>query len=286
MKFPQVKFMFNSLTTRVLVMILCVGVTAISISAQRRVTKSEEQTTVKVEGPISNYNGGLPIAIFPGANTNCGDLNAMKGTLTQFSNLSDGSELRIGNAAGVPNGVYEFTTGGVRTLTGTPRPGDFISVSSANSTARLLGFSSQVPILAVIIKAGPDSYAYSYQGTAGGVYSDLTTTNTNDTRGISHINFCFGVTIGPSAANSTVSGRVTDSYGRGISGARISVNDASTGAVTTVATNPFGYYTVTNLESADFYIMTVSHKRYTFANSSRSFTLNQDLLGADFVANP
>lgn len=90
----------------------------------------------------------------------------------------------------------------------------------------------------------------------------------------------------PTAAPASISGRVTNSFGYGISGARISVMNAQTGETFMALTNPFGYYTIEGTEVDNFYVMTVSAKRYTFADDTRTFTLHEDLAGMDFVANP
>jgi hypothetical protein len=92
--------------------------------------------------------------------------------------------------------------------------------------------------------------------------------------------------LSPSAAPATISGRTVDSFGFGISGSRITVMNAATGETFLATTNPFGYYTIDRTEVGNFYIMTVSHKRYVFADNTRSFTLNENLAGVDFIANP
>lgn len=90
----------------------------------------------------------------------------------------------------------------------------------------------------------------------------------------------------PSAAPALISGRAVDSFGFGVSGARITVMDAETGLITYATTNPFGYYTVNDLQAGNFYIITISHKRYVFADDTRTLTLHEDFHGLDFVANP
>ena len=90
----------------------------------------------------------------------------------------------------------------------------------------------------------------------------------------------------PTAAPASVSGRVTDSFGVGIGGARISMSDAQSGNTWSVITNPFGFYTIEGPEVGNFYVLSISHKRYSFADDTRTFTLNEDLAGMDFVANP
>jgi len=92
--------------------------------------------------------------------------------------------------------------------------------------------------------------------------------------------------VTPTAAPASISGRAVDSFGNGIGGARVTVVDAQTGDTHVAITSPFGYYTIDGTEVDNFYIMTISHKRYTFADDTRSFTLLDNLVGVDFVANP
>ena len=87
------------------------------------------------------------------------------------------------------------------------------------------------------------------------------------------------------AANANITGRVTTRTGYGISGAQVNLQDATTGASVTVLTNPFGYYTISNVPVNDFCIVSVSSKRYTFSSNSLSFVLNDNLSGVNFVAN-
>ncbi len=85
----------------------------------------------------------------------------------------------------------------------------------------------------------------------------------------------FNSNLTPGAAPATVSG-----------GVRVTMMNAQTGEMFTAITNSFGYYTIEGPEVNNFYMMTVSHKRYVFADGTRSFTLNEDLVGVDFIANP
>lgn len=92
--------------------------------------------------------------------------------------------------------------------------------------------------------------------------------------------------IGPSASPGSISGRVINSFNSGVSKAKITVVNASSGATHVVFTNAFGYYTIPDLPVSEFYFVTVQHKRYSFADDTRTFTLNEDLVGLDFVASP
>jgi hypothetical protein len=89
----------------------------------------------------------------------------------------------------------------------------------------------------------------------------------------------------PSAAEVSVSGRVTTSDGRGISGAIVSMTDAAGGA-RTARTSPFGYYQFDGVESGSTYVVMISQKRYLFAESPRVITVSDSLSNVDFVASP
>lgn len=90
----------------------------------------------------------------------------------------------------------------------------------------------------------------------------------------------------PSAAPASVSGRVVDAYGNGIGGINVTLTDVQAGTTWNAVTSPFGFYLIEGPEVANFYTLSVSHKRYTFAVPVRSFTLNSDLTDVDFVALP
>lgn len=94
------------------------------------------------------------------------------------------------------------------------------------------------------------------------------------------------LTLDPTAASVFVSGRVTNSFGRGISGARIAVLGANGEAARSVLTNQFGYYKVSELDAGSTYTSIISHRRYQFTDNIRTFTLNDNLSDNDFVANP
>lgn len=88
----------------------------------------------------------------------------------------------------------------------------------------------------------------------------------------------------PTAANAFVSGKVLEPAGRGISRARINVQNVNTGELRTVFTNAFGYFKVDNLPVGFFYIVTVDHKRYKFDNPSQSFSLDDNVTGIEFIS--
>jgi len=88
------------------------------------------------------------------------------------------------------------------------------------------------------------------------------------------------------AAPATIGGRVTTAYGNGISGVSVGLTDLTTGKTRYALTNSFGYYTFTNCMTEDFYFVGIESKRYRFATNQKSFTLLDNLLDVNFVANP
>lgn len=88
----------------------------------------------------------------------------------------------------------------------------------------------------------------------------------------------------PSAARANVSGRAVtaDTY-TGISGAVLTLLDAQTGETRTVRTNQFGYYSFNDIEVDRFYVMTISHRRYSFSQATRAFTLRENLMDENFI---
>lgn len=89
--------------------------------------------------------------------------------------------------------------------------------------------------------------------------------------------------LNPSAAHASVLGRAVTGDGQGISGATLSLMEINSGEVRTARTNMFGYYSFEDLEVGAFYVLTIQHKRYFFAEDTRSFTLLDDLTSVDFV---
>jgi uncharacterized delta-60 repeat protein len=70
--------------------------------------------------------------------------------------------------------------------------------------------------------------------------------------------------LAPSASTVSVSGRVAGANGRGISSARVTLEDPS-GGPRHALTNGFGYFSFEGVEVGRSYVVFVSHKRYEFA---------------------
>jgi hypothetical protein len=88
----------------------------------------------------------------------------------------------------------------------------------------------------------------------------------------------------PTAANVSIGGRVLTATGRGIRNVRVTLTDSS-GATRTTLTNPFGFYRFDDVAAGETYIISVSHKRYRFNQSTRVQTIVEELNELDFVAD-
>ncbi|MDQ3132778.1 MAG: carboxypeptidase-like regulatory domain-containing protein, partial [Acidobacteriota bacterium] len=87
--------------------------------------------------------------------------------------------------------------------------------------------------------------------------------------------------LGTTAANATISGRVTTGL-RGISKARIMLSGGDLTEPIYARTNGFGYYKFENLTAGETYILEVAAKQYSFANPTLVVNLQDNLSGTDF----
>lgn len=90
--------------------------------------------------------------------------------------------------------------------------------------------------------------------------------------------------FGTTAADVSLGGRVVGPNGRGINGARLALTDGS-GQQQTTITNAFGYYRFDGLEAGETVVVSISSKRYSFAQQSQLVTLGDSALDVNFVAS-
>jgi hypothetical protein len=88
------------------------------------------------------------------------------------------------------------------------------------------------------------------------------------------------------AANVSISGRVTTANGAGIRNAIVMISGNSLPVARTVQTGSFGYYQFDNLQAGETYVIQVGAKRFRFSVPSRVISVQTDLTDIDFVANP
>ena len=91
--------------------------------------------------------------------------------------------------------------------------------------------------------------------------------------------------INPTSAHASVVGQVTDGSGFGVKGMTMFLYNAGNGRSTVAMTNAFGYYVFTDLDVNTFYVLSAGkNKRFSIVDSTKTFTLQGDLTGIDFVA--
>ena len=88
----------------------------------------------------------------------------------------------------------------------------------------------------------------------------------------------------PTAADVSVSGRVTTADGRGITNVRVAISGNSLAQPIVVITGRFGQYNIPDLEAGQTYVITVGARRFTFTSPSRVISLVDNVNDADFVA--
>jgi endonuclease G len=88
--------------------------------------------------------------------------------------------------------------------------------------------------------------------------------------------------VGPTAANVSVSGRVTTESGRGVRNVQITLTD-SNGNTRTAQTTSFGYYRFDSVEAGETVVLAARAKGQRFVQSSLIKTVNEQISDADFT---
>lgn len=86
------------------------------------------------------------------------------------------------------------------------------------------------------------------------------------------------------AADASLKGRVKTSKNRGVANAAVEISGGDLAEPIRYRTNQLGYFQFEGLSVGQTYVVTVSSKRYQFAESSRIVTLLEQLADFDFVA--
>jgi hypothetical protein len=89
----------------------------------------------------------------------------------------------------------------------------------------------------------------------------------------------------PAAPSGSVSGRVIDANGRGISRATLTIHNTTNNQDRTAVTNAFGYFLFAEVPLGSSYVLTVSRKGSNFPNNSQMFTLNGDMNNLVFTGD-
>jgi hypothetical protein len=137
-----------------------------------------------------------------------------------------------------------------------------------------------------VVAAGGESNStggtFNVSGTAGQGISGVSSNN-SPARFDLHGGFWFQ-NLAPTAAAVSITGRVTTANGKGIRNVRL-VLTAPDGARRTAITSTFGYYAFDGVEVGHTYVLEISSKRYSFANATRVFILQDTVTDMDFTAD-
>lgn len=87
------------------------------------------------------------------------------------------------------------------------------------------------------------------------------------------------------AAGAVIAGRVITAAGQGIGNVIISVTDSS-GVARTALTNPFGYFSFSDIPTGHTYFVSAQGKGRQFAQPTQVITLGEDLTGMTFEVLP
>jgi len=91
--------------------------------------------------------------------------------------------------------------------------------------------------------------------------------------------------LAPTASRALVQGGVYSERGQAVRGITMTLLDLNTGQSRSATTNSFGIFSFADLPVGHPYTLTAgSTKRYDVVDETRAFTLNEDLLGIDFIA--
>ncbi|MEZ5305920.1 MAG: Calx-beta domain-containing protein [Pyrinomonadaceae bacterium] len=91
---------------------------------------------------------------------------------------------------------------------------------------------------------------------------------------------------GPTFADATISGRLTDSVGSGMPNAFVTISGGALPGPITVRTNSFGYYQIRNIPVGMTYIVSPSFRDTVFDPSDSVVTVNSSITGLNFSEAP
>lgn len=88
------------------------------------------------------------------------------------------------------------------------------------------------------------------------------------------------------AAGVSVSGRVSTASGRGVTNALVEIVGGTLTAPRRVLTGRNGQFTFTDIEAGHVYVVTVSSRRFAFAQPSQAISVVDEVSGLNFTATP
>lgn len=87
------------------------------------------------------------------------------------------------------------------------------------------------------------------------------------------------------AANAEISGRVVNSFGRGIPRAMLTLQNSGSGTTVSAISNSFGYFRFTEQPAGETYLLSIAAKKYTFNPNVQVINLTSSINDLVFVGN-
>jgi Carboxypeptidase regulatory-like domain len=221
----------------------------------------------------------------------------VKGNLTRCVDSAGVYNFPVGTTAGY-SPVSLANVAGSGNFNVNPLDGALAGTNTAQSLTRNWGLTpaggvTQADItfnyLQADVPSGANEAAFQFirrSGTTNTAFAPTSINTTSNTATLNAVSSFSNWTLGinaPTAAGVSISGRVLNANGGGISNAIIVLQSNNGGANLSVRTNTFGYYRFENITVGGSYLMTVNSKRYTF--QSRVISLSDDLADIDFIAD-
>lgn len=293
MNFPRGMSLNNKFLSQMAAFAICVVTFSTFTFGQIKSTdaRTTRSTGVEIKTPSSNLTSAQgPFLITPSTAT-CKYLQDLgEDGVPQYAHMTTGWEMWI--YGGAPNGTFPLATLPPVVIQGGMDANPLLSMTIASSGSTVnswsLGPLNQLDraVSAIVLVGVNDGtqHVYTYPTLAISDTGPLVTPPGVGSNPIQDVIFCFEPFTVPSSGEATLSGRALTSAGRGISGVRMELVDLATGAVRYANTNPFGYYTFTEVDVANLYMVSASHKRHTFINNGRTINVEDSIFGLDFVA--
>jgi len=92
--------------------------------------------------------------------------------------------------------------------------------------------------------------------------------------------------IPTTAASASISGRVLTANGQGIRNANVVITGNSLSEPRIAQTGSLGWFTFDGLQAGETYVVTVNSQRFTFSAPTRVISLVDNVMDADFIADP
>lgn len=200
-------------------------------------------------------------------------------TITSLNINYTGEQWRLGTEARTDTLNFEYSTNATDLVTGTwtARPAlNFVTpvtvtvgAKDGNAAANRTALSNSIPSLSIANGA-----------TFWIRWTDTDASGADDGLAVDDFEL---TPLNVTAATVTLGGQILNADGRGIMNATVNLTD-SLGQTRIVRTSSFGYFRFAEVNAGETYFISVSSKRYTFAQPTRIITPNESIGDLNFIS--